>query len=618
MEKTDRFLVKDGVTEYQIVFDKTKDGELYKFAVEELQYFFKEATGIELTAISDEGLTYTNSSKYISLGETSILESAELDVDKDFIGVQGVRILTKGDTIFLYGNSGDSVLNSVYFFLQLTLGYDHYVTDYVIERDVKEVSLFNYDVVEIPDATYRNLGQDMIYTSKTLARRLMSSETQGADRIQVQNSEDGSKSVSANHCALIYCPPGKFNDPNKPETYHPDWFSSDNTQLCFTAHGNEEEYSLMIEQIIEVGKRNLIRDTESNILPFSSMDQVTVCGCEACSIAYEQYGANSGAHLKVANELYKGIMEWFETEEGKPYARELKVTMLAYNEYTAAPIKKDDKGEMVSTIKAESGISISFAPINMDWNKSIYDEANSSFSEAFDGWKLVTEDFSYWFYTTNFTNFYAPFNCLDSLQENYQAMVGSTNCTWITDCGVRTFAPTSWQTLLIYLDSKLMWNVNIDFEYYVKKFCDMAYGVVAEEMYEMLMEFRIHSKIAQANGFVGDIYLSNFYTNNAGEELWPKAVMLKWVDKYDYILEQVEVYKESDPEKYDAYYNAIARERLMPLYMLAEHYKDELSKDDLLKFRTQFKNDCLSFGENTLGDFPKKTLLADVYSSWGI
>lgn len=619
MVKTDKYLVSNGTTEYKIVYSTAENDERYNFSISELQFFFKESTGISLQAVSDDGLNYTDSDKYISLGSTSVLKTSEIDVNEDFIGVQGVRILTKGNTVFLYGNTGAAVLNSVYFFLQLTFGYDHYVMDYVIDRNVKNVSLFNYDVTEIPDVTYRNLGQAIIYTSSTLARRLMSSDKQSADRINVQNFEEGGTGASPNHNALFYCPPSKFNNPDNPETYHPKWYSSDGTQLCYTAHGDTDEYNALIEQIIEVGKRNLIRDQDNSILPFSSSDVVSVCNCDACRKAYEEYGANSGANLKVLNELYKGLMNWFKTDEGKPYARDLKVTTLAYNEYTAPPAKKNSKGEYEATIKAEDGVTISYAPINMDWNKSIYDEANSSYAESFEGWKVVTKDFSFWFYSVNYSNFFAPFNYFDSMQDNFKAMVGYGNCSWMTDCGTQAIVSGGFQTLLIYLDTKLMWNVNADFECYVKKFFEMAYGVVAEEMYDMFMEFRLCAKIAQSNGFVGDIYLrgDKIYKNINGVEYWPRAIMTEWVKRYNNMLDQVSMYKDSDVKLYETYYNRIARERLLPLYVLSNYYDAELRKDDLLTYRNQFKSDCLLFG-NTIAGHSPTSLLADLYASWGI
>ena len=132
MEKTDRFLVKDGVTEYQIVFDKTKDGELYKFAVEELQYFFKEATGIELTAISDEGLTYTNSSKYISLGETTLLHESGISVEHSKFKNSGFRMLTKKGVLYIAGSRSNLRAGTFYGaqeFLKYTVDFKAYAVD---------------------------------------------------------------------------------------------------------------------------------------------------------------------------------------------------------------------------------------------------------------------------------------------------------------------------------------------------------------------------------------------------------------------------------------------------------------------------------------------------------
>ena len=93
--------------------------------------------------------------------------------------------------------------------------------------------------------------------------------------------------------------------------------------------------------------------------------------------------------------------------------------------------------------------------------------------------------------------------------------------------------------------------------------------------------------------------------------------MIEWVEKYNYILEQVEGFRESEPEIYKEYYRRIARERLLPLFILSYHYGEELRAEDKLMYRTQFKSDCLLFGETLLGSSPN-ALLADLYITWGI
>ena len=51
----------------------------------------------------------------------------------------------------------------------------------------------------------------------------------------------------------------------------------------------------------------------------------------------EKYGTLSSTIIQFLNDLNALIREWFETEEGKVYARDLRIVFLAYNGYEDAP-----------------------------------------------------------------------------------------------------------------------------------------------------------------------------------------------------------------------------------------------------------------------------------------
>ena len=617
MTSTGRFVIENGKSDYRIVYseNETGDASRLKFAREELQFFIKEATGVVLPIISDGGLAFSDDAKYISLGNTSLLESAGIEIDRELLGIQGVRIVTKGNTVFIIGLNEYAIQNAVYIFLQNAFNYDHYVYDYYIDTGMTDFELMDYDITEVPDVSYRAPGQNQLYKSVTLLRRMMYLDHEGDFLVSVDNTEEGAKSTSANHNALNYVPVATYNDPSKPETYHPKWFSDDGTQLCYTAHGDEAEYEALLNQILRIAKKNLIADTTSTLLPFSSMDVVSVCSCNSCKAALEQYGANSGAAIKLANSLYTGIMEWFNGE-GSDYSRDnFKIIMLAYNEFVQAPVKINSEGVMEPTIKAE-GISISFAPINMDWSRSIYDEANNSYGQSFKGWQLVTDSFSFWMYSTNYCNFYAPYNVINSLQENYKAFI-SSGADWLIDLGSDEQMPPCWQTLIAYLDAKLMWNVNIDFEYHVNKFFDMAYGNASETMKEVFTMYRVRTVIAQEHGFKGDCYMLNPYSR-AGYDFWPVKEMQAWIEKFDYAIEQIEPIKNTDIYLYNELYKRIAVERVTPLFVLCVNYEADLDADLLNDYRNLFKKDCSLLGGVRAGAHPKSTYLIDYYNSWGI
>ena len=76
METTPYSLVKNGATEYKILVSE-KGKITHAEAISELQLFFEEATDIKLTAVTGEN-TFDSNAKYISLGETNFLQTADV------------------------------------------------------------------------------------------------------------------------------------------------------------------------------------------------------------------------------------------------------------------------------------------------------------------------------------------------------------------------------------------------------------------------------------------------------------------------------------------------------------------------------------------------------------
>ena len=116
VQTTAKSLVKNGATEYRVVVSETLS-ELEETALKELLYFFKEATGLSLQTTLDSEVSYTDSAKYISLGNTAYATQANVVADAKVLGDTGLTIQTKGNSVFLLGAKGRGTLNAVYEFL---------------------------------------------------------------------------------------------------------------------------------------------------------------------------------------------------------------------------------------------------------------------------------------------------------------------------------------------------------------------------------------------------------------------------------------------------------------------------------------------------------------------
>ena len=90
-ENTDIDLVKEGKTEYVIVYPENASSQT-KTGIQELQLFFKEATGIELQTYSDANYVEKANSKFISVGQTTQFKDLDIDLASYNLGASGYVI----------------------------------------------------------------------------------------------------------------------------------------------------------------------------------------------------------------------------------------------------------------------------------------------------------------------------------------------------------------------------------------------------------------------------------------------------------------------------------------------------------------------------------------------
>ena len=141
VQETAQSLIKNGATEYKVVVSETPS-ELENTALKELIYFFKEATGITLETVLDSQVNYTNTAKFISLGNNAYTAQADVEADADVLGDTGLTIQTKGNSVFLLGAKGRGTLHAVYEFLSQAFDYEYFSSNIIqIDRNVTELPL---------------------------------------------------------------------------------------------------------------------------------------------------------------------------------------------------------------------------------------------------------------------------------------------------------------------------------------------------------------------------------------------------------------------------------------------------------------------------------------------
>ncbi|MBO5480507.1 MAG: hypothetical protein J6A63_04920, partial [Clostridia bacterium] len=114
--QTNKIMTENGKTDYKIVLP-TNLGSWDNEAKNELVTFLRTSTGVSFSVISDEGLTFSESDKYISLGRTRLFEQAGLAANESELSAAGYVIKTIGNSVFICGGESKGTMYGVYEFL---------------------------------------------------------------------------------------------------------------------------------------------------------------------------------------------------------------------------------------------------------------------------------------------------------------------------------------------------------------------------------------------------------------------------------------------------------------------------------------------------------------------
>ncbi|MCL2752481.1 MAG: DUF4838 domain-containing protein [Firmicutes bacterium] len=599
---TNFFVLKDGKTNYKLVLPAAATHR-EEAAAEEFALYFFEATGILLPVVSDAAVTYSETAEFISVGATSLANAA--GVEYGSLGSDGFRISTKGRTVFVGGKNDYGTQYGTYELMRRMLGFEYYYTDfYTLNLGVSDIPLDAYAVVSIPDfpERYASYGYVIYDEAVRASYRQKYYDTWllvGPPRDQRYMHNEDNWLMS--------------EDPSDPDdiSHHPKWWAPTGETLCYTARGDAAERAWMLRKAVKSLKEALARnpDTSKIYAPMTILDTQNCCGCGTCGDAAAEYGAPSGAVIKLLNEISAEIREWFETAEGTPYKRDLKIVFFAYHATSDPP--KPEK------LRCDPMLLAWYAPLHADFTRSFEHSVNMNFRNQIAAWGKVTDAFMMYLYQTNFTEYLVPYDVFDGIQETYKLCARSNTMLMYDSAQEFNPAPTGWSILKGYLSAKLQWNLNSDLTALTKQFFSAFYGPAADAMYDFHIGQRLHLAQLKAGGIYGGG--ASVYQQSAGVGFWPKGMLLGWMDDVDRALAAIAPLQSSNPALYASYYNHIAIERLSLLYLLMENYSSSTSYEDFLQYRHTFKGDATTAGLESVGQRGQFSGLLQLYwSDWGI
>ena len=436
-------LIQNGQSQYQIVWDS--DEPEVRQAAKQMQYYLHAITGVQLPLARAE--QHDPDTPAITIG-----------MDAGTTGSSDITIRTEGQNLKIRGGSAIATKYAVYEFLERYLGCQWFTpeVDYV-------PSITNLTIQPI-DFSY----QPRI-TTRTVHARLFYEDSVFADKHKVTYEAFPTYAPGARvHTFHRFLPEEQFYED------HPEYFALRGTrrlptQLCLT---NETVLQIVKDSVAALFKRN----PQAKVVSVSQDDNQQHCQCDACHKIDEEEGSPAGTMIRFVNQVAAAFPD-------------KTISTLAY-QYTRKPCKT----------KPAANVLVTLCSIECDRSAAIAEKCQE-FAEDLKGWGQLTSNIRIWDYTTQFTNFLAPFPNLHTLQPNVQ-LFRDNNAKWIFE--QHSNNPSELFELRSYLLAKLLWNPDLNVDSLMTSFIN-GYYELAGPLIKQYVD-KIHSELARDPEFFLFLY----------------------------------------------------------------------------------------------------------------
>ena len=495
-------IVRDGESNYEIVVPSDADSVILH-AAEELKHYILLSSGAEIP-VTAEGSSDPDKHA-LKVGFSP--EATEMTAFT-------IAYFLEGEDLFISGGNSLSTLYAVYRFLERELG----------------CMWLSPDAEKIPETKNIRIdaGTSYSYTpeieTRTVHSRLFYEDHSFADKLGVTyEGFPGYVPGHGVHTFHRFMPESKFYEAH-PEYYALRGDKRLTTQLCLS---NEDVLRIVIDSVSALFERY----PESAIISVSQDDNTQYCQCEHCAAIDEEEGSPSGSMIRFVN----AVAEQF------PHKM---VSTLAY-QYTRKPCQT----------RPASNVLITLCSIECDRSKPI-EEGCSDFADDLKGWKELTENIRIWDYTTQFTNFLAPFPNIHLFRDSH--------AKWIFE--QHSHQPSELFELRSYLTAQLLWNPDQNPDLIMEGFCEAYYQEAAPFILEYV--HTIHEEIQQ----VPEFFLFLYGDPSQGFDSFLRPDLLK---SYDNLFTQAEEAASGKPEVLDR----VKRARLSTHYAILEASRKGLTPD---------------------------------------
>ena len=410
-------LSKNGKALSIIVLPKNAH-DLEEKAANELQSYVQKIGNVEIS-IGNK-----------SENQVNIFVRQRPEVDK-----HQVAYYTENGDLYIEGGSAKSTLYAVYTFLEKELDCRFYAPGVEKIPGLESISIpkgLNYRYT--PEITTRTVHSRLFYENPDFANKLK--VTQEAFPTYVP--------VAKVHTFHRFMPADTFY-PTHPEYYALRNGKRLTTQLCLT---NEAVYEIVKDSVAS----QLARYPEAEVISVSQDDNTQYCQCKQCEAIHEREGTPAGSMIAFVNRL----ADEFPDKQ---------ISTLAYQYTRKAP----------KHLKPRKNVLITLCSIECDRSAPINKKC-TDFSDDLKEWSAISDNIRIWDYTTQFTNFLAPFPNIHTLKPNIE-LFRDNNAKWVFE--QHSNNPSELFELRSYLTAQLLWQPDAEPDAIMDDFLNGYYEAAA-------------------------------------------------------------------------------------------------------------------------------------------
>ena len=593
--ETEYDLVSNGASEYFIMIPKNAT-EKEKYAASELQLFIKSATGANLAVVKESKADL--SGHFLSVGATEASKKAGIIPSYEEVKSNGYILKTIEDDCYIKGYTDIGTRNGIYGWLEGSIGYECYAKDEIVYKKTADLKLLAFDQTELPDFEWRLSPGEAAFDEEYTYRMRM--------------DEYGEAYVTGRliHNSFTFVDPMVYDYTSKK---YKDWFSKTlnaagdkPAQLCYSNEEMCKEYIKNLKKVLE--------ETEAAVVILGMEDNMDWCTCKACTKSKETYGTDSAVMIKFANKVQAAISEW--NKENRKGKTPITCTFFAYYKTEQPPVKLDETtGEYVAideSVKFHDDLGVLIAPYMASYAVPFDSENNAETYKNIQGWSALTDNIDAYVYTIHPGHTLIFKDTFEVMQSNYQTLLDAgTSVIYDQMNGGQRNGETGWNRAMLYVKSKLQWDNSLNMEELLDDFFANYFDVSADTMRGILDEER-----RWLNYVYSQLGVSGKCQDNLMQpEYWSYPMLKKNLEQFEKAYQEIEVYRETDPERYEKLHDRITLETMQYRYIIIQLFGSNYTAEELLNMKYAFKKDAEQL---EMLVYKENTSLENLWIEWGI